>query len=699
MAVASLSLFPAQTITAITTISQFPENPKTLILQQCKSRKDLKQIHAHLIKSQLILNPSVTENLLESAAILVPNTMDYALSILRRIDEPDSSAYNVVIRGLTYKQSPQEAINLFKQMCENMVAPDEFTFSSVFKACSRLRRLVEGEQIHAQVVKRGFQSNEFVENTLIHMYANCGRIVVARRVFDGMPKKGVVAWNSMFAGYAKNSCWEEILNLFSKMRKLDIGFDEVTMISVLNACGRLANLELGGWISKYVEENEFKGKLTLVTSLLDMYAKCGQVETARRLFDQMERRDVVAWSAMISGYSQANRCKEALNLFHEMQKACVDPNEVTMVSVLYSCSVLGALETGKWVHFYIKKKRMKLTVTLGTALIDFYSKCGSVESSMEVFRKMPVKNVFSWTAIIQGLASNGKGERALEFFRLMRENNIEPNDVTFIGILSACSHAGLVDQGRTCFLSMSKDFGIERRIEHYGCMVDILGRAGLIEEAFQLIRNMPIKPNAVVWRTLLASCRAHKNVAIGEESFKQITELEPAHSGDYILLSYVYASVGRSQDALRVRYQMREIGIKKAPGCSLIEVEGAIHEFLSEDEVHFHSKEIYSAIEDMMKRITSAGYEPNFADARIDAEEEDKETSISHHSEKLAIAFGLIKTTPGATIRISKNLRVCTDCHNATKIVSKVYNREIIVRDRNRFHHFKEGSCSCNDYW
>lgn len=625
--------------------------------------------------------------------------MDYADSIFTQIDEPDSSAYNVMIRGLVYKKSNREAIVLFKKMRENSVQPDEFTFPSTLKACSRFGALHEGEQIHAQILKCGFHLNGFVQNTLIHMYASCGELEVARRVFDGMSQKDNWTWNSMLAGYTKNEKWDEVVKLFRKMQKSGTGFDEVTMISVLTACGRLADLELGEWISEYIEANGIKGNLALITSLVDMYAKCGQVDTARKLFNQMDQRDVIAWSAMISGYSQANRCKEALDLFHEMQKTSVEPNEVTMVSVLYSCSVLGALETGKWVHSYMKKKKMKLTVTLGTALVDFYAKCGSVDSSIEVFNKMPTTNVFSWTALIHGLASNGQGTMALEYFQEMQQKNIHPNDVTFIGVLSACSHAGLVDEGRDIFLGMTRDFGIEPRIEHYGCMVDILGRAGLIEEAYEFIKNMPIQPNAVVWRTLLASCRAHKNVEIGEESLKQIISSEPAHSGDYILLSNIYASVDRLEDAMRVRNQMKEKGIQKAPGCSLIELDGVIHEFFAEDIGFPYSKEIYSATEEMMRQIKSAGYAANVADARLDAEEDDKEASVSHHSEKLAIAFGLIRTPPGTTIRISKNLRVCTDCHNATKIISKVFKREIVVRDRNRFHHFKQGSCSCNDYW
>ncbi|XP_052181631.1 pentatricopeptide repeat-containing protein At1g08070, chloroplastic-like [Diospyros lotus] len=692
-----LSILPAKNLATI--IPQFPENPKTLILEQCKTIKDLNQIHAHLIKNRLLHDPGVAENLLESAAILAPEPMDYAVSIFDKLEEPNSPAYNIMIRGFTLKQSPNEAVLLFKEMCERSARPDGFTFPCVLKACSRLQALKEGEQIHAQLWKLGFGSNGFVENSLIHLYATCGEVGVARRLFDGMSERGIITWNSMFAGYSKSGYWQEVMRLFHEMLEMDVEFDEVTLVCVLTACGRLADIELGEWIGEYVEANGLSGNPTLMTSLVDMYAKCGHVDKARNLFDQMPRKDVVAWSAMISGYNQASRCRDALELFHEMQKANAEPNEVTMVSVLCSCTVLGAVETGKWVHSYIKKKRMKLTVTLGTALVDFYAKCGSVESAIEVFRNMPLRNVLSWTVLIQCLASNGQGKRAIKFFNLMLEKNIPPNDVTFISVLRACSHTGLVDEGRRLFVSMSRDFGIEPRIEHYGCMVDILGRAGLIEEAYQFIEDMPIKPNAIIWRTLLASCRVHKNIEIGEESLKNVVRLEPAHSGDYILLSNIYASVGRWEDASRVRTQMREKGIEKIPGCSVIELDGVVHEFFAEDNVHPDSEEVYYATENMMKEIKLAGYVPNTSEARLDAEEDDKETSVSHHSEKLAIAFGLIRTCPGTTIRISKNLRICCDCHNATKMASKVFSREIVVRDRNRFHHFKDGSCSCNDYW
>ncbi|XP_038683441.1 pentatricopeptide repeat-containing protein At1g08070, chloroplastic-like [Tripterygium wilfordii] len=691
---------PAKATAAITTITHFPENPRRLILKHCKTTRDLNQIHSHLVKTGLHRNPTVTENLLECAAILLPTkTMDYALSIFGEIDEPDSLAYNVMLRAFTLRESPHQALILFKKMLEKAVQPDEFTFTCALKTCSKLRALSEGKQIHAHSVKCGLVSNCFVQNTLIRMYANCGSMEVARQVFDALPERDIVAWNSLFSGYSKNGCWENVVKLFREMLELDFKFDGVTLICVLTACGKLADVELGKWIDEYISANGLEGNLNLSTALVDMYAKCGQVETARRLFNQMDQRDVVAWSAMISGYNQARRCREALDLFKVTQMENVEPNEVLLASVISSCAVLGALETGKWVHLYVKKKRIELNVTLGTALMDFYAKCGEVEDLIEVFRRMRLKNVYSWTVLIQGLANNGEGKRALDYYYSMRAKNVLPNDVTFIAVLSACSHGGLVDEGRELFLSMSKDFGIEPRMEHYGCMVDILGRAGLIEEALQFIEDMSIQPNAVIWRTLLASCRPYKNVEIAEEAVNHLVRLEPMHGGDYILLSDVYASVGKWADATRVRNEMKAKGIKKTPGCSLIELDGEIFEIFSEHRVHPQSKEIYNATEKMMTSIKTAGYIPNTAVARLDAEEKDKETAVSHHSEKLAIAFALIKTHPGATIRISKNLRVCLDCHNAIKIISKVYNREIVVRDRNRFHHFKEGQCSCKDFW
>ncbi|CAD6263173.1 unnamed protein product [Miscanthus lutarioriparius] len=466
-------------------------------------------------------------------------------------------------------------------------------------------------------------------------------------------------WNAIITAYLKNGDWMEVVEMFKGMLAVGVAFDEVTLVNVVTACGRIGDAKLGKWVAGYVDEKGLVRNRNLMTALIDMYAKCGELGKARRLFDRMQSRDVVAWSAMISGYTQAYQCREALALFSEMQLAEVEPNDVTMVSVLSACAVLGALETGKWVHSYIRRKRLPLTIILGTALVDFYAKYGCIEDAVEAFESMPVKN--QW-----------KGQGSIETLLIHAQRPV----------LSPQIHSCLVEEGRRHFDSMTQDYGIKPRVEHYGCIVDLLGRAGLIDEAYQFIRAMPIEPNTVIWRALLSSCAVHKNVEIGEEALKQIISLDPSHSGDYILLSNIYASVGQWKDAAMIRKEMKDRGIEKTP-----------------DSDHPQLRKIYQKVEEMIDRIKMAGYIPNTADVRLEVDEYEKEVSVSHHSEKLAIAFGLMKLDPGATIRLSKNLRVCTDCHSATKLISKVYNREIVVRDRNRFHYFKDGTCSCNDYW
>ncbi|GER38482.1 pentatricopeptide repeat-containing family protein [Striga asiatica] len=679
--VIALSNFPAQLPPAKT--AAFPpcppENPKTFILEQCKTVRDLRQVHAHLIKTRLLHRPAAAESLLESAALLLPvPAIDYAQSIFSSLENPHPSAYAVMIRGFTRFNFPEKSILLFRRMIESSVPPNEFTFPGVLKACSKIGAFEEGNQIHAHIAKSkgGFGSREFVDNSLIYMYACCNRLDLARQVFEEMPEKTPVAWSSMLSGYSRSGHWEEVVELFKQMSQLSIGLNEATLVTVLSACGRLGDLETGQWIHEYSVANGLMKNISLVTSIVDMYAKCGLVENAKELFDSMPKRDVVAWSAMISGFNRANRCKEALALFRDMQNSKTESNEVTMVSVLSSCAVLGALKTGEWVHSYVKRKKLKVTINLGTTLVDFYSKCGFVERAIEVFDEMgSSKNVWTWTALIHGLASNGRGETALKYYKSMLEENIKPNDVTFVGVLTACSHSGLVDEGSRCFVSMKRDFGIEPRIEHYGCIVDLLGRVGLIEEAHAFVKNMPLKPNAMIWRTLLASCRVHKNVEVGEEALKNAVRLEPAQSGDYILLSKLYASMGRLEDAKRLRNEMKKLGIeKKIPGFSYIEMNGVIHEFLAEDKAHPQYLQIYESVENMMAKIKRAGYEPDKMEARIDADEDDeKETSVSHHSEKLAIAFGLIGSRPGETIRVAKNLRICFRegyCRSGPKSIS-----------------------------
>ncbi|KAJ1267962.1 hypothetical protein BS78_07G099300, partial [Paspalum vaginatum] len=435
-------------------------------------------------------------------------------------------------------------------------------------------------------------------------------------------------------------------------------------------------------------------------TLITAYARAGRVADARELFDEMPRRNAVSWSAMVNGYVQAGDGREALAMFSQMQSEGVRPDDTVLVGVLAACAQHGALEQGKWVHGYLRTSGSRITVFLGTALVDMYAKCGEVRLAMEVFEGMKEKNVLAWTTMIKGLAMNGRGSEALVLFSQMESSGVRPDDIAFIGALCACTHAGLVDEGHELFDSMVVKYGIKPKIEHFGCMVDLLARNGMLCEAKEMIQKMPMKPDVLIWGALMAGCRFHKNVEMAEDVVKHWILLEPDKSGAYVLLANIYAASGKHASAREIRHLMRKKGVEKTPGCSTVEVRGVIHQFIVGDLSHPHIKDILTKWHEIETRIRlEEGYIPDKKEVLFDIEEEEKEGALSRHSEKLAIAFALISTSDNMPIRIVKNLRVCHDCHHVTKLISKVYGREIIVRDRARFHLFKDGSCSCKDYW
>ncbi|KAF9623804.1 hypothetical protein IFM89_005389 [Coptis chinensis] len=439
--------------------------------------------------------------------------------------------------------------------------------------------------------------------------------------------------------------------------------------------------------------------LVAQNTMLSACAKSGEVDFARSLFDRMPERDCVTWSAMISGYAQCGESREALSLFHCMQMEGVKVNEATMVSVLSACSHLGALDQGRWTHGYIERNNICMSVTLGSALIDMYAKCGDMGKAMEVFLGMREWNVYTWSAVMGGLAMNGAGKECLELFSRMKEYGVQPNEVTFVSVLRGCSVVGLVEEGRKHFDSIKQVYGLEPKLEHYGCMVDLYGRAGRLDDAFEFIKNMPMKPHAGAWGALLSACKIYGNMKLGELASRNLVELEAKNDGAYVLLSNIYADSRDWDRVTNVRELMKNKGVKKIPACSVMEVGGEVHEFFVGDKSHPRYGEIEVMLDEIARRLKLSGYVANTNPVLFDIDEEEKEDALVRHSEKMAIAFGLISLGEGVPIRIVKNLRVCGDCHEVTKMISKVFNREIIVRDRNRFHHFKGGDCSCKDYW
>lgn len=499
------------------------------------------------------------------------------------------------------------------------------------KACEQFEGDFTGESVHCVVWKMGFVSQLLVRNGLIHFYAERGWLKHARKVFDESSDKDVFTWTTMIDGYAAHSCSGEAMKLFNLMLLGDVEPNEVTLIAVISACSEMGNLEMGKRVHENLEKKNMRCSLSLHNVLLDMYVKCGSLVVARELFDRMETRDVfswtsmvngyakcgdlesarrffdqtpqknvVSWSAMIAGYSQNNKPKESLKLFHEMIGMGVVPGEHTLVSVLSACGQLTCLNLGHWIHqYFVVGKRMPLSVTLTNAIVDMYAKCGSIDAAAEVFDAMSERNLVSWNSMIAGYAANGRAKQAINVFDRMRNMGFKPNDITFVSLLTACSHGGLVSEGREYFDSMERNYGIKPIREHYACMVDLLGRIGLLEEAYKLITNMPMQPCEAAWGALLNACRMHGNVELARKSACNLLSLDPEDSGIYVLLANICANDRKWSDVRRVRSLMREKGVKKTPGHSLIEIDGEFRQFLVADESHPQSEEICKVLDEI----------------------------------------------------------------------------------------------------
>ncbi|CAI0551821.1 unnamed protein product [Linum tenue] len=650
--------------------------------------------------------------------------------IFTHVRGPNGFICNTMMRAHVRRNRPEQALLVYTLMRDGDVAADTYTYPILLQSCSQRLAEVEGRLIHGQVIKVGFDSDVYVGNTLINMYAVCGCLGDARKVFDESCALDSVSWNSMLAGYVSSGHLEEAAKVFDEMPERDLVswsalvscyeqnerydealrkfkemvvdgvlVDEVVLITVLSACTHLVVAMTGQLIHALAIKAGIELYINLQNALIHMYLRCGEVEKARSLFDSMPQRDTVSWSVLISGYAQRDRFADALALFQDMQLEGIQPDETVLVSVISACTHLSALDQGAWIHAYIRKKQMKVNVILGTTLIDMYMKFGSVPNAMEVFRAMEEKGVSTWNALILGLAMNGFVKESLATFSEMKECNIVPNEITFLAVLGACRHMGLVEEGRRHFDAMSRKHGIEPTIKHYGCMVDLLGRAGKLTEAEELIANMPVPPDVSTWGALLGACKKHGDNVMGERVGRKLVDLQPEHDGFHVLLSNIYASKGSWDNVHEIRGMMRQHGVIKTPGCSMIEVKGTIHEFLAGDKTHPQSEDIEKMLDDMAKKLKMEGYAPDTREVLLDIDEEDKETTLFRHSEKIAIAFGLLTIDAPTPIRIMKNLRICNDCHMAAKLISRAYDREIVVRDRHRFHHFKQGSCSCLDYW
>lgn len=531
------------------------------------------------------------------------------------------------------------------------------------------------------------------------MYTKCRDIPCARAVFDMLSARNVVSWTSILSGCTQNGFPLEALNLYRRMRlESDVRPDFIILVSVLKAYTDVEDLEHGKSVHGLVIKGGFEDEPDLNMTLTAMYAKCGQVLVAKLLFDRAKSMDVIMWNTMISGYAKNGHASEAIDLFKEMISRRVKPDSIALRSAILACAQVGSLEIARQMENYTNDSEFKDDVFVKTALIDMYAKCGSIDQAHAIFMRILDKDVVVWSAMITGYGLHGRGHEAMRLFNEMKHAGVRPNDVTFVGLLSACNHAGLVEEGWNYFHSM-KDYGIEPQHQHYACVVDLLSRAGKLEKAYEFVRSMPIEPRLTVWGALLNACKIYGHVKLGEYVAEHVFALEPSNAGHYVKLSNIYASTGMWSEVAKVRVLMKERGVTKAIGCSMIDIKGELHSFRAGDKSHPRSKEIFVMLSELESKLKESGFVPHLSSDLHDLNMEEKEGSLFHHSEMIAIAFGLISTTPGTTIRIMKNLRACVNCHSAAKFISKLTKREIVVRDINRFHHFKDGFCSCGDYW
>eukprot|EP01018_Ginkgo_biloba_P010548 Gb_15394 [translate_table: standard] len=734
----------------------------TSVLSVCANLLSLEQgtkIHGHIIKmgfeSYVLVETALVDmyvkcesiedarqvfEKMSSPNVFIWNTMvvgyakcgrlEDARQMFNVIPERDVVSWNTIIGIYGQHGYGQEALKLFCEMHRLGMKPNHITFACVLNACASSLSLEQGKQLHAHIIRTELELNVFVGSALVDMYAKCGRLGEALQLFNRMPERNVVSWTAMISGYAQLGHGEAALSVFFQMQHEGIKPDQFTYASVLGMCASLTDLKQGHQVHANIIKSGFESFVPVGNALVSVYAKCGSIEDARQVFDKMSTRDViswtslitgyakcgtldyarhlfekmparnvVSWNAMMAGYVQLGHGEKTLKLFSQMQWAGTKPDWITFASVLSACASLAALKLGRQVHVHTIRNGLESYVSVGNALVTMYSKCGSIEDAHHVFNKMLEQDTVSWNAMITGYAQHGHGQKAFHFFEQMLQLGMKPDHITFVAVLSACSHTGLVDEGRYYFESMSRVHCITPRSEHYACMIDLLGRAGHLDEAENFINNMPFKPHASVWGALLSSCRIHGNIELAKRAAECLFELEPHDSGTYILLSNIYATAGRWEDAAKVRKMMKERGVRKNPGCSWIEVKNRVHAFMVEDRTHPQIEEIYAMLETLDEQMKKAGYVPNTDFVVQDVEQEQKRQSLSHHSEKLAVAFGLISTPPGTPIQIIKNLRVCGDCHSAIKFISNIVGREMVVRDANRFHHFKDGLCSCGDYW
>lgn len=666
------------------------------VFRACGYLQDLesgKFLHDQLVVRGLEIDSGIGSALTDMYAKC--GSMDEACKTFESLSEESSELWDAIIAGYARHGHVTSAFQLFEEMRKKGFEPRKSTFSCILKLCGETKALGEGRFIHDQVIKSGFQPDIYIGNALLTMYIKCGKLEEACHVFEDFQNHDAVSWGILMRGYVQHGHAASVFKLFERMQEEGTGPNKAVFLCLLNACASLGSKAQGKLIHDHILNTKLDADMDIGSTLIDMYAKCGDLKEARHVFDGLQVRNVVSWNAMITGYVNSDLSLVALNLFGRMQHEGNEPNHITFLGTLRACGKIGALGQVMLQHDLIIRHSLDSNTALANALMDSYCKCGRLEEARNVLNKLTTRNVVSWGGMMAGYAQNGDSQSIKECLDSMQQEGLKPDALIYTSTLAACSHEGNVEAGIGYFRSMKQYHGLSPGIEHFNCMVNLLGDAGHINEADELTEVMPVPPDTTTWLTLLRACRKYCKVSLGRACFDRVYELDFNCAAAYLLMSSIYVDACMWEDAKKIRALRESIGVWKKPGKAWIEINQKVHEFVVGDRTHPQSECVYAKLESLRESMKEEGYMPQISTALDSCSA--KEDALCGHSERLAVAFGILSTPEGTTIRVRKNLRVCSDCHKTFKFVAKVEKRLIFLKDSNRSHYFEHGRCSCGD--
>lgn len=706
------------------------------ILTTCIKILDLQlgsQIHALLVKSNYICFTYVYNALmalyLRCGEILMATQLFNEMSYYTK---RDLASWNTIVSGLVKVKEYERAFELFREMTRSDgFRVDYFSLSTLLVASMESFDGMKGRECHAHALKTGFGLNLSVNNALLGFYTKCGKLENVVDLFERVPEKDVITWTAMvgafmefgevesavkafvqiperscvsynvlLAGFCQNGEGLQALKLFRGMLERGLELSEFSLTSIVNACALLSDVEIGKQIHGFVTKFGYGSNPWIEAALLDMCTRCGRLDDAEKMFRRWSYKQDISmiWTSLISAYARNGEPDMAASFFCKMCDQAVVVDEVAATTALGVCGSLGSHDLGKQIHCHGHKSGLLSDLGISNAVISMYSKCGNMEDAVKCFNLMPNHNIVSWNSLISGYLLHRHGDKALAVWSEMGRMCIQPDSLTFVLILSAYKHtrSNLLEDCRRLFCSMTSVYDIEPTPDHYAVMVGVLGCWGCYSEAKEIISNMPFEPNDTVWRALLDSCRLRSKTELGKRVAEHLVAMEPQDPSTYILVSNLYAASGRWNCFERIRNEMREKGFRKRPSRSWLIHKNRVRSFYGRDKSHPESKEIYGGLSELIPRCMKAGYVPDTSFVLHDVEKHQKKEFLFYHSAKLAVTYGVLYTR---TVRVVKNINLCGDCHTFFKYASTVLGREISVRDASGFHLFKNGECSCKDYW